>query len=277
MTKRNDNFPDILRRMFEPLPYDHDRRFEIGDQVSLARPTLFGRTIPVGAAGIVRKVEREGVMADKGRPYFVEFDLKPYSVPMPADLKEMLKKYGEDAPEYHVSMSTNLGVHDLQAIHNDREKKQRHSRAVYTHAASIIGWALKWAHWKPGAAVVPTEDDPQVVSHHGIYCILGGGVSSQATVQIAPSALSNDRQHTVLIFNTEDYQRYGGRSQAVFSEATIDALRTMIGDLGYKILDEWNGAGYVTASFQIDHMWSAGMRAAVRDNRAVKLPKGWRA
>ena len=108
---------EILRRIFEPLPADWLTRFAVGDRVRLVRsqPTGF---VPVGAAGQVVAVEGEGVMAEKGRPYQVCFDVRPYAI-RARDIftAETLRSPGVDPDEILQSTTTNLGPYDIEHLH----------------------------------------------------------------------------------------------------------------------------------------------------------------
>jgi hypothetical protein len=116
----NDAFDplDILRRMFEPLPPNWQQTFPIGSRVRLIRPILAG--VPVGAEGeIVALHPPESGMYEKGRPLSVEFDLRPFALPLEPELVVLLREAGiaeEDIPPFHQSVTTDVGPNDITLL-----------------------------------------------------------------------------------------------------------------------------------------------------------------
>ncbi len=104
-----------------------------------------------------------------------------------------------------------------------------------------------------------------VLSHHGIHLIDKAGVP--LSVSLAPVAAEG---YPVLVFDTgwvEDSQSITGRSQPVFSEASIDALRQTITQAGGQIRSEWNGTGYCAATFMLTPYAGDGVARLVSNYR----------
>lgn len=116
----NDSFDplDILRRMFEPLPPDWQRTFHVGSRVRLIRPILAG--VPVGAEGEILDCHPpESGMYEKGRPFSVRFDLRPFAIPLEPELMAALRAAGipEDAiPAIHQSVITDVDPNDIALL-----------------------------------------------------------------------------------------------------------------------------------------------------------------
>jgi hypothetical protein len=117
---QDDSFDplDNLRRMFEPLPPDWQHTFHVGSRVRLIRPILAG--IPVGAEGeILDRHPPESGMYEKGRPFSVQFDLRPFAIPLEPELAAALRAAGipEDAiPAIYQSVITNVGPNDITLL-----------------------------------------------------------------------------------------------------------------------------------------------------------------
>ncbi|MBZ0283465.1 MAG: hypothetical protein K8L97_22205 [Anaerolineae bacterium] len=116
----NDEFDpmDILRRMFEPLPPDWQHTFHIGSRVRLTRPILAG--VPVGAEGEILDIHApESGMYEKGHLLSVQFDLRPFALPLDPDLTIMLRVAGipeAETPQFHQSIVTDVGPNDIALL-----------------------------------------------------------------------------------------------------------------------------------------------------------------
>jgi hypothetical protein len=74
------NGNEFFRRLFEGMPLGWRAKFRVGDRVRLIRADLFG-FIPVGAEGEIVEIEdAEGYNAQKGRPFYVKFDLRKFGL-----------------------------------------------------------------------------------------------------------------------------------------------------------------------------------------------------
>lgn len=71
--------------------------------------------VPVGAKGVVLDIELEGVMAEKGRPYTVRFDLTPYLITL-KDISPVKPPANIDPNEIVRSTTTHLGPSDIRKI-----------------------------------------------------------------------------------------------------------------------------------------------------------------
>lgn len=118
-------FVNPMFNILYPFPVDGMTRFKEGDKVRLKiRPALkeMGIThilhIPDGAEGIVKQVHREeGGAASQGRPYYVEFDLRPFNIPHTEDERRIVKeKLGIDLPEFMIAVSTDMHPDDLELV-----------------------------------------------------------------------------------------------------------------------------------------------------------------
>ncbi len=107
---------EFMRRLFEPLPYEHRVMFRPGDVVKHSRPDLWGN-VPLNAEGVVVSLEHpESVMASKGRDYLVEFDLTPFKIPVDPAIIAMLQRAGvaaEQIPEFMGKVTQNMSYNDL--------------------------------------------------------------------------------------------------------------------------------------------------------------------
>lgn len=116
----NDEFDpmDILRRMFEPLPSDWQHTFHIGSRVQLTRPIL--ASVPVGAEGEILDIHApESGMYEKGRPLSVQFDLRPFALPLSPNLTIMLRAAGiseAEIPQFHQSIITDVGPNHIALL-----------------------------------------------------------------------------------------------------------------------------------------------------------------
>lgn len=103
----------LLRRLLSPLASDWKEHIHIGDRVRLKRQSLLLPVIPAGAPGRVTRFDEQ--MAERGRPYEVEFDLRSYDLKqrdfVPEDL---LVSWGVDPEEPLTHLWTYLGPGDLE-------------------------------------------------------------------------------------------------------------------------------------------------------------------
>lgn len=110
---------DLLRRMFEPEPVDARFKFRPDDRVRLSRPDSFG-FIPLGAEGVVKGLDDpESINSMKGRPYAVEFDLRPFNLPLPDEIRRLIIAQGvseSDIPAVQQFATTFKGALDLEMI-----------------------------------------------------------------------------------------------------------------------------------------------------------------
>lgn len=110
---------EFMRRLFEPLPYEHRVMYRPGDVVKHSRPDLWG-SIPLNAEGVVVSLEHpESVMASKGRDYLVKFDLTPFKIPVDPAIISMLQRAGvapDAIPEYMGEVTQNMSYNDLSGI-----------------------------------------------------------------------------------------------------------------------------------------------------------------
>ena len=105
---------EFLRRLLSVSSPGWRERLPVGSPVRLKRQALLLPVIPVGAPG--RIVRRDEVMAERGCPFEVEFDLGSYGLKqcdfMPEDV---LHKFGIDPNTPLTHLRTYLGPDDLEA------------------------------------------------------------------------------------------------------------------------------------------------------------------
>lgn len=109
---------EFVRRLMESQPHDARLQFRPGDKVKLTRPDLFG-WVPVGAIGEIMHIENpESAMAYKGRHFWVNFDLKPFNMPIAPNVRELLARHMPAVlvPDYHHSVAVHMGALDLEMI-----------------------------------------------------------------------------------------------------------------------------------------------------------------
>jgi len=103
---------ELLRRLLSP--FTSNAHLGVGSQVRLKRQVLLLPIIPLGAPGRIRRLDP--FMAERGRPFEVEFNLNGYGLKqrdfVPEDL---LLSWGIDPNEPLTHLWTYLGLDDLEA------------------------------------------------------------------------------------------------------------------------------------------------------------------
>jgi hypothetical protein len=103
---------EFLRRLLSP--FISEAQLGVGSQVRLKRPSLLLLILPLGAPGRIRRLDPH--MAERGRPYEVEFNLTGYGLTqrdfVPEDL---LLSWGIDPNEPLTHLWAYLGPDDLEA------------------------------------------------------------------------------------------------------------------------------------------------------------------
>jgi hypothetical protein len=104
---------EFLRRLLSP--FMSAAQLGVGSQVRLKRQALLLPIIPLGALGKIRRLDAH--MAERGRPYEVEFNLNGYGLKqcdfVPEDL---LLRWGMDPNEPLTHLWAYLGPDDLEAV-----------------------------------------------------------------------------------------------------------------------------------------------------------------
>jgi hypothetical protein len=118
------------QRFFEPLPHNWQTLYKPGEKVRLIRedPLSF---VPLGAKGIFMEVLRgDSVMATKGRPYGIEFDLTPFGIKWGERLPLPLCRELGIPPESIVQSTTAyFGPNDLEC----QDRTSKGSFAIYVN------------------------------------------------------------------------------------------------------------------------------------------------
>lgn len=114
----DDLTKEFFRRLMEGYDSTKASQFKAGSRVVLIRPLLYpDTTIPVGTEGVIKAImPDESIMASKGRPFEVEFDLTGYNIPLDPDFRKSMIESGlseSSLPEHYHRLTTYLGPYDI--------------------------------------------------------------------------------------------------------------------------------------------------------------------